>query len=233
MTRFFRKLRVLFRKRKYELLLAALVQHLFIGMILPDILSYVNVIWPINMLLLGIASTGVFLEKGRIKKLVRGVLFVAVFGLTLASPVVVNTGFMSTLSAVYVVFFAFIFWEIINFLIRPSYIDTDIILASACGYLLLIEISVFLFQTFYYIDPASFRGIDTSNGAVTYIDFVYFSSINFTSIGFGDITPNLYYTKLATALIGIIGQFYSVVLVGILISKFSSRTDHPGLKPPQ
>lgn len=131
---------------------------------------------------------------------------------------------MAIVSVAYVVFFAFIFWEIIKFLIRPSYINADIISASACGYLLLIDISVFLFQVFFYYDPASFKGIDTSGPAATYIDFVYFCSITFTSIGFGDITPGTHYTKLTTSLIGIAGQFYSVVLVGILISKFSSQS---------
>lgn len=231
MNRIARKLRIFFHKQKYELLLAALVQHLFVGMLVPDILFYFKIIWPINMLLLGIASTGVFIKTDTSKRVIRDVLFVVLLGLTLASPVALNTGFMTILSIVYVVFFVYLFWEVIQFLIQPSYIDTDIILASACGYLLLIEISVFLFQAFYYRDTASFTGIDTSNGAVTYIDFVYFTSITFTSIGFGDITPNLYYTKLATALTGVLGQFYSVVLVGILISKFSSHTNKPGPEP--
>lgn len=57
------------------------------------------------------------------------------------------------------------------------------------------------------------------------MDLVYFSSITLTSIGFGDITPSSYHTKLITAFFGIAGQFYVVVLVGILISKFSSKSD--------
>ena len=95
--------------------------------------------------------------------------------------------------------------------------------ASACGYFLLIEISTFLLQFFVVQNPNSFKGIDSSMSAKTYIDLVYFSSITLTSIGFGDITPNTHYTKLITAFFGIAGQFYSVVLVGILISKFTSN----------
>ena len=123
----------------------------------------------------------------------------------------------------YVLFFLFIFWEVLKYLIKPSYINTDIILASACGYFLLIEISTFLLQFFVYKNPQSFKGIDLSNPASTYIDLVYFSSITLTSIGFGDITPNEHHTKLITSFFGIAGQFYSVVLVGILISKFTSN----------
>jgi hypothetical protein len=54
---------------------------------------------------------------------------------------------------------------------------------------------------------------------------LYYSTITLTSIGYGDITPNVHYTKLIVSLVGIVGQFYSVVLVGILISKFVSKSD--------
>jgi hypothetical protein len=108
-------------------------------------------------------------------------------------------------------------------LVKPSYINVDIISASACGYFLLIEICTFLLQLFVYQNNKSFIGIDMANSATIFMDLVYFSSILLTSIGFGDITPNMYHTKLIASFFGIVGQFYSVVLVGILISKFTSN----------
>lgn len=80
-------------------------------------------------------------------------------------------------------------------------------------------------QYFVYQNPQSFKGIDTTSPAAIFTDLVYFCSITFTSIGFGDITPNNHITKLITSFIGIAGQFYTVVLVGILLSKFVSKTD--------
>ena len=211
-------------KRKYELLLFALIQHLFIGIFLNDLPFYTKIIWPINMVILGIASVGVFIEKGRWKNIIQNILFLLVLvlpiGLTFWGN---NPNYFIFLNFGYVVFFLFIFWEVLKYLIKPSYINTDIISASACGYFLLIEISTFLLQFFVYQNPQSFKGIDLSNPASTYMDLVYFSSITLTSIGFGDITPNTHYTKLITSFFGIAGQFYSVVLVGILISKFTSN----------
>lgn len=210
---------------KYELLLAALLLHLFIGIVLSDLDFYAKVIWPINMLLLGFASVGVFIEKGKWKNNIRVFLFILVLLLPISLPFLKTLPyFMQALSIIYVFFFAFIFWEILKFLIKPGYINADIISASACGYFLLIEISVFLMQAIFYTDPLSFKGIDTSSNATTYIDLVYFCSITLTSIGFGDILPNTHYTKLITSFFGVAGQFYTVVLVGILISKFSSKT---------
>lgn len=211
-------------KRKYELLLFALVQHLFIGIFLKDLPFYTRIIWPINMLILGIASVGVFIEKGHWKNLIQKILFLIVLALPIGLTFFSNIlSYFLFLNIAYVVFFLFILWEVLKYLIKPSYINTDIISASACGYFLLIEICTFLLQFFVYQNPQSFKGIDLTSPASTYMDLVYFSSITLTSIGFGDITPNIHYTKLITSFFGIAGQFYSVVLVGILISKFTTN----------
>ena len=214
------------QQRKYELLLFALIQHLFIGIFLQDLTFYTKVIWPINMVILGVASIGVFVEKGKWKNILRDILLFLVVAFPVGLPFFNGAPwFMLGLNLAYVFFFTYIFWEIVSFLIKPSYINADIISASACGYFLLIEISVFLMQFFVYQNPNSFKGIDLSQPALTYIDLVYFCSITITSIGFGDITPNSYTTKLVTSIFGIGGQFYSVVLVGILISKFTSANN--------
>ena len=211
---------------KYELLLAALLLHLFIAIVLSDLDFYTKVIWPINMLLLGIASVGIFIEKGKWKNIIRVFLFILVLLLPFSVPFLKRAPqLMPLLSIIYVAFFVFIFWEILRFLVKPGYINADIISASACGYFLLIEIMVFLMQAIFYSNSLSFKGIDTSSPAATYIDLVYFCSITITSIGFGDILPNTHFTKLLTSLFGVAGQFYTVVLVGILISKFSSTTN--------
>ncbi len=176
------------------------------------------------MLVLGVASIGVFVEKGKWKNVLRNLLFVMVFALPIGLSFFSNSqGYYIFLNIAYVAYFIFIFYEIIRFLVKPSYINQDIILASTCGYLLLIEISTFFLQYCFTQNPGSFSGIDSKNNATTYMDFVYFSSITMTSIGYGDILPASYFTKLAVSIFGIVGQFYTVVLVGILISKFTAR----------
>jgi hypothetical protein len=189
---------------------------------------YTKVIWPINMFILGIASIGVFIEKGRWKNVVRNILFVLIVALPLCLQIFGNNAFFMTfLLSSMSLFYIFVLHEVMQYLLKPSYINKDIITASACGYFLLIEICVFLMQIFFYDNPTSFKGMDSvfsvENSAKTFMDLVYFSTITITSIGYGDITPNTHTTKLLASLFGVIGQFYSVVLVGILISKFTSN----------
>lgn len=209
---------------KYEILLLALAQHLFVGIFLTDMGFYTRVMWPINMLLLGLGSIFIFVGKNSWRNWLRNIHFLLILLLPVGIPFFKDIPwYFQFLNINYVIFFFFIFLEILRFLVKPGYIDSDIISAAACGYLLLIDISVFLLQFFEYQNPIAFKGIDTSSPAAIYMDLVYFCSITFTSIGFGDITPGTHTTKLLTSVIGISGQFYTVVLVGILISKFSSK----------
>jgi hypothetical protein len=214
------------QKRKYELLLIALLLHLYIGIVVSDMSFYTEILWPINMVMLGLASVGVFIEKGKLKNSIKNVLTIIVIAFPILLPFFKGVPqFMFLLNVCYVVFFLFIFFEVFKFLLKPSYINSDIISAAACGLFLLIEKFVFLFQLWVYTDQNSFKGIDYSSPAHTFIDLVYYCSITVTTIGYGDITPNAHYTKLAASLIGIAGQFYSVVLVGILISKFTNHSN--------
>ncbi|QQV04427.1 two pore domain potassium channel family protein [Chryseobacterium sp. FDAARGOS 1104] len=175
------------------------------------------------MLILGLASIGVFIEKSKLKNITKNILS----ALVIVLPIMLSffkgvPEFMFFLNISYIVFYFYIFLEVFKFLVKPSYINTDIISASACGLLLLLEAFVFMFQIYAYSDPQSFKGLDYSSPAHTFMDLVYFCSVTLTTIGYGDITPGSYQTKLITSLIGIVGQFYSVVLVGIIISKFSN-----------
>lgn len=212
------------KENKYEFLIFGLIQHLFVGIFLTDLHFYSAVIWPVNMIVLGLTCVNIFEKKSKIQIGISIAFSILVFVL----PILLqyfgnNLQLMIWLSGIYVAFFVYVLWEVMRFLIKPSYINKDIISAAACGLFLLIEIAIFLMQTLYYPNPTSFSGINNDGPASTYIDFVYFSSITVTSIGYGDILPHSHTAKLFTSFFGIIGQFYTVVLVGILISKFTSK----------
>jgi hypothetical protein len=209
---------------KYEILLFTLIQHLYIGIFVSNLQFYTKVLWPFNMILLGIASIGIFADKGKLENSIKNILLVLVVIFPIGLPFLGQySTFIYALYISYILFFGFIFYELMRFLVKPGYINGDLISASFYGFFLLIEISVFLFSLLNFNNPQAFKGVDSSFIALTFIDMVYFSSITLTTIGYGDILPNTYSTKLLAALFGILGQFYSVVLIGILISKFSSR----------
>lgn len=71
-------------KRKYEFLLAALLIHLFIAVLLYDLDFYTNIIWPLNMLILGIFSLGIFSEKSRMQLIFKNILLALIIFLPIS-----------------------------------------------------------------------------------------------------------------------------------------------------
>lgn len=53
-----------------------------------------------------------------------------------------------------------------------------------------------------------------------YYDFIYFSYVTLTTVGFGDITPVHPFAKSFTILISIAGQLYLTILIAIVIGKY-------------
>ena len=215
--------RALLRRRKYEVLLAALLLHLFNAVVLPDLGDYTQFFWPFDMVLLGISSYGIFVERSRTHRIIKNVLTFLVVGFPMVAIAVARTPtIMAALSICYAAFYVLVFVEVLRHLIRPSYINADLVSAAICGYLLLLEIGIFVMQILYYSVPNALRHVDTTSFTTVYLDIVYYCAIVLTSIGFGDILPGHHITKLVTAILGIAGQLYLVVLVGIIISKYGA-----------
>jgi hypothetical protein len=108
-------------KRKYELLLIALIQHLYIGIVVSDMPFYIEILWPVNMVILGLASVGVFIEKGKLKNIVKNILTLIVIAFPVLLPFFKGVPeVMFLLNVSYVVFFSFIFLEVFKFLIKPG-----------------------------------------------------------------------------------------------------------------
>lgn len=212
-------------KYRYGILLFGLIQHLFAGILIHDDQVYLDSVWTINMIILGLSFIGVFMNRSKIENIILNIFILLVIALPLARELWGPdrfVHFIKTLSVVYGLFFCYALYELLVFLFRPNKITSEILSAAACGFLLLIEIFTFSEQYMYYDSPASLRGIDTTSIATVFMDLVYSSTISLTTIGFGDITPNSSYNKLFFSLMGLVGQFYNILLVGILVSRFSS-----------
>lgn len=218
-------LTIFLQERKYELLFIGLVQHLFVGIFVQDFEFYVRILWPINMVVLAVLSTGLFLDSDHWLKRLRIPLYLLVIffpiGLTFFGDV---TWYLNALSVAYILFFLVLFIKVFRFMIRPSYINIDIITSAVCGFLLLVEIFVFVSYLMIHLDPQAFTNVNLSDQPSMFTDLVYFSSITLTTIGYGDISPVSHQAKLVSAVFGIAGQLYQILLVGVLISKFTSRS---------
>ena len=69
--------------------------------------------------------------------------------------------------------------------------------------------------------PESFSGIGTKEE--NYQNLTYFSFITTLTIGYGDIVPLTFQAKKAVMLIALLGNFYTVIVTGIIIGKYLNQ----------
>lgn len=218
------KLNVKLSTYRYEFLLGALLLLIFDKIFFVNNDIYLKYVWPINMFLISIASFGVFVEHNKKIKIFRNLMgFISIlipFGFVFFNQ---SLWFIEFISLFFILYYAFIFAVVMSQITKIKEVEINVIIGTFCGYMLLSLIAVF---TYVFIESHfshSFHGISYGNPALIYNELSYFSFITLTSIGFGDIYPITDMSRLTTAFFGMVGQFYMVAVVGIIISKFSAK----------
>jgi len=73
-----------------------------------------------------------------------------------------------------------------------------------------------------FSQPGSFKGLTELVSPVWNPDWIYFSFVTITTLGYGDITPLTQTARTLSFLEAIVGQFYIAVLVAGLVSAYIS-----------
>ncbi len=116
------------------------------------------------------------------------------------------------------VFFTYLLSISLRFLIKEEEVDANTIFSCIAGFLLMgISSALLLFFVHNWIGNA----FELPENPEFY-DFIYFSFITLTSVGYGDISPTHPIAKSLTVLVGIAGQFYMTFLVAIIVGKYLS-----------
>ena len=139
-----------------------------------------------------------------------------------------------TLDLVFFLSFFFFNLFIVVFMVRhiakSKKVDATIIVNSINGYLLigilgsaLLAMAEILQKSLYHLDTGAinFAG-GTARG---FHDFLYFSFVTLTTLGYGDVTPVSAFAKSVTVIIAVTGQLYLTILIAMLVGKFLSRME--------
>lgn len=214
---------------RYEFLLFALVLLIFDKIFFPDDDIYIRYVWFVNMIIVAIATFGIFSEHNKAVLLFRKIMgFISMIMPFLFIFFKNIEAFIIFLSVFYLLYYTFIFSIVLYQIALTREVRVNVVIGSFCGYLLLSMIALFSFLLLETFMPKSFHGITYGNTSLIYNQLSYFSFITLTSIGFGDIYPINDSSRLAVAFFGMMGQFYMVAVVGIIISKFTSSSTSNG-----
>ncbi|RHW77640.1 potassium channel family protein [Colwellia sp. RSH04] len=104
-------------------------------------------------------------------------------------------------------------------------IDGNKILGAICLYLLMGLIWAIIYTLLQLSVPESFQALSSQNNwFILFPDFVYFSFVTITTLGFGDIAPTLPVARFLVYLEAVVGQFYLAILVASLVgSRMSAQ----------
>jgi hypothetical protein len=115
-------------------------------------------------------------------------------------------------------------WIIVRALWKRRIIDVRTVLGAVCVYVLLGMLYAFLYAAINALSSGPFF-VQTSNATTP--DFLYFSYITLTTVGYGDFTARGDLGRALAVLEAVGGQLYLVTVIAVLVSRLSNLT-HTG-----
>jgi hypothetical protein len=101
-------------------------------------------------------------------------------------------------------------------------ISPNRIIGAICVYLMLGVIWSVAYYLLEFSQPGSFKGLSEMAPPALVPDWIYFSFVTITTLGYGDITPVTLTARSLSFAEAIVGQFYIAVLVAGLVSAYIS-----------
>ncbi|MGB5653712.1 MAG: ion channel, partial [Robiginitalea sp.] len=133
------------------------------------------------------------------------------------------TNLQVILFALIAIYYLVVTLAIIREVWHTQEVTRNVIFGVMGGYLALGVISFFMFLGIEMADPGSFSGLDATNPTTQNQSLLYMAYITLMSIGYGDILPNTQIAQKATILVGLSGQFYIVIITGIVVGKYINQ----------
>ena len=126
-------------------------------------------------------------------------------------------------------FNAFITVFMIRHIARSENVTSIILINSVNGYLLIGILGAVLLAMIEKLREIVFNldaGVINFAGSTAqgFHDYIYFSLVTMTTLGYGDVTPVSSSAKSITIIIAVTGQLYLTILVAMLVGKFLGRT---------
>ena len=213
-------MRAFIKKYKYAIILMALVNFIMTPlweatMLVPSSLIHVR-----NFTIVILVSFNAAEEKGpRIGIILIGLSAIVIAWLEYVYVLMIPIKMMRICFSL--LLFSLLFYVLIRSVLKREKIKMDVIVGIMCGFLLIGIVGGVIYELLEFHQPGSLE-FTTDTG--TY-GFYYFSFINMTSIGFGDIIPKTSLAQAVTVLLGILGQFYIAFGVAVFVGKYLNHSE--------
>lgn len=212
---------------RFIIFLVSLIAVLFGSLFIPPGLHEL-LFGPLFFIINILAGTLLISEKKGQRRIFLGMLLLTLLSYILAmlfEPEAIN--FTYVRFTILFLFYSLVTLEIISQVWRSKRVNKTVILGLISGYICLGLLGFFICTSIELIAPGSFNGLVPRevNANENTEGLVYFSYITLLTIGYGDITPVTRVARSAAMLIGLLGQFYLVIITAIVVGKFISQSN--------
>ena len=193
------------------------------------ILIFVVPIFPLgsHRMLFNLFLTVIFLtavlamEKNKKIYLIAAVANIILEWTASSLDLMILTGLSNILS---ILFFFFIVISFIIQIARTKKATIRVIMEAINGYLLLGIVFALLVTMSMLFEPGSFsfvhESVELGKEISQFGDYLYYAFVNYTTLGYGDITPQLPFAKSLAILMSVCGQIYLAVIIAMLVGKY-------------
>lgn len=203
------------KSSNYTYLLIALLGILFSPIVLSIIPIYPKLIS--TLMFNGLLLVGLYICTTSPKDLLIGFSlgFLAWLFLWLNYAFQEHTLFILFSHIALLAFFCYLVFHLFQSLKEYRRLSNNIIYAAICGFLMIGISGAQSIQIVEVLVPNSFLNLKDS-----FYNPIYFSFVSVTTIGFGDIVPLTNSAKALSIFLGIAGQMYVTLIVGIMVGKY-------------
>lgn len=210
-----------FYQNRFEIFLCTQLLILFGSLLVPHDF-HENVLLPI-LFLLNIGAGVLLISKNKGLMWFFILLFL-VSAIVFGSSMVVRSGEGNLLTrlSVYFVFHIIVTANIIKQVWRAKFVNKNVIIGLMSGYISLGFLAFFMFMSIELLNPGSFQGVllDIEALELRMDAIMYYAYITLLTIGYGEIVPASPIAQKAAILVGLVGQFYMVIITAVVIEKY-------------
>lgn len=118
---------------------------------------------------------------------------------------------------------------IISHILGHEEVVSDTLFGAACVYLLLGLVWMVAYTLLERVHPGSFHfnSVDAASGVPAVFDFLYYSFVTLTTLGYGDVTPLTPRARSLAVLEAIVGVLFVAVLIARLVGLYGQKGREP------
>jgi len=225
----YKKIQVWIERNRFLLLLLSTI----LTMVLPafsgtGMLS--EIIFVITMSFLFIQSMIVASVKESRKRLLR-VIVISMILMIWLKPAGFDSVYIDLIKLSFIVcFFIFVMTFLAKFIARSASVNLNVLITAINIYLLAGIIGASVSLAFFRIYPDAYN-FPVYIERPDFVNFLYYSFITMSTVGYGDITPRIQESQTLAYFISITGQLYMAIIIAFIIGKLLMQSDQKKTDP--